>query len=209
MTSPDLVVLCATDLSDTAAHAADIAALFARALGAPLRLIHVTDLGPQQDTIAVPTSMRVAASALRARLRQRAEEAAGQLEVERARVAELAPGVDAELVEGRPWEAIVEAATRLGAVLVVVAPHGEHGPREVVRGGLRERLLGSTADRVVRYAPCPVLVTSPVLAAPKTLEGSRWLAAVDFSEGSQVAVDMARAWATRAHGAPVLVHVLP
>lgn len=209
MTSPDLVVLCATDLSDSAAHAANIAALCAKALGMPLHLIHVADLGPHDDTLAVPASMKAASDALRGRLRRRAEEAAARLEVERARVAELAPGVEVDLVEGRPWEAIVEAASRLGAALVVVAPHGQRGPREVVHEGLRERLLGSTADRVVRHAPCPVLVTSPVLEPPKTLEGVRWLAAVDFSEVSQIAVDITRAWAARTHGSPVLVHVLP
>ena len=32
---------------------------------------------------------------------------------------------------------------------------------------------------------------------------------VDFSEVSQVAVDVARAWAKRTQGSPVLVHVLP
>lgn len=45
---------------------------------------------------------------------------------------------------------IVNAAAELGADLVVINTHG--------RTGLKHMMLGSTAERVVRCAPCPVLV---------------------------------------------------
>jgi nucleotide-binding universal stress UspA family protein len=45
---------------------------------------------------------------------------------------------------------IVEAAKETGADLIVISTHG--------RSGLAHVLLGSTAERVVRHAPCPVLV---------------------------------------------------
>jgi nucleotide-binding universal stress UspA family protein len=45
---------------------------------------------------------------------------------------------------------IVEAAKHLDIDLVILATHG--------RSGLAHVLLGSTAERVVRHAPCPVLV---------------------------------------------------
>jgi len=50
---------------------------------------------------------------------------------------------------GRPFAEITEAATEYQASLIVLATHGYTGLKHV--------LLGSTAERVVRHAPCPVL----------------------------------------------------
>ena len=52
--------------------------------------------------------------------------------------------------EGPPWRAIVHAAEEEKADLVAIARHGVHA--------LGEDILGSTTDRVLRHAPCPVLV---------------------------------------------------
>lgn len=51
---------------------------------------------------------------------------------------------------GPPWQVIVTVAQRLGAGLIVVGTHG--------RTGLTRAMLGSVAERVMRHAPCPVLV---------------------------------------------------
>jgi nucleotide-binding universal stress UspA family protein len=51
---------------------------------------------------------------------------------------------------GQPHTEIVEAARELGADLIVLSTHGHTG--------LTHALLGSTAEKVVRHAPCPVLV---------------------------------------------------
>jgi nucleotide-binding universal stress UspA family protein len=50
---------------------------------------------------------------------------------------------------GAPYNEIATAAKRLKAGLIVITTHG--------RTGLSHALLGSTAERVVRHAPCPVL----------------------------------------------------
>jgi universal stress protein A len=50
---------------------------------------------------------------------------------------------------GAPYGEITAAAERLQAGLIVITTHG--------RTGLRHALLGSTAERVVRHATCPVL----------------------------------------------------
>lgn len=66
--------------------------------------------------------------------------------------AQLADGVKAEPVLrlGKPYVEITTAARELGADLIVITTHGYTGLTHVV--------LGSTAERVVRHAPCPVLV---------------------------------------------------
>jgi nucleotide-binding universal stress UspA family protein len=59
---------------------------------------------------------------------------------------------------GRPFEAIMDLAEQEKADLVVIGP----GKAKT----LRERAFGSTADRIVRAAPVPVLVVRLAHAAP-------------------------------------------
>lgn len=54
---------------------------------------------------------------------------------------------------GRPFEEIIRAAKETGQDLIIISTHGQGGP------GNGE--FGSTAERVVRYATCPVLVVRP------------------------------------------------
>jgi nucleotide-binding universal stress UspA family protein len=60
----------------------------------------------------------------------------------------LAP-IGREVAVGVPWEAVCEAARRHEADLLVIGSHGY--------GGL-DRLLGTTAAKIVNHAPCNVLV---------------------------------------------------
>ena len=52
--------------------------------------------------------------------------------------------------QGRSFHEIAEAARTLKADLIIISTHGY--------SGLKHALLGSTTERVVRHAPCPVLV---------------------------------------------------
>lgn len=63
------------------------------------------------------------------------------------------PKVHRRLRSGSPANEIIKAARQLGAGLVVIAAGG--------RGLSEAALLGSTAQRVQHYAPCPVLVVRP------------------------------------------------
>ncbi|HYZ15281.1 MAG TPA: universal stress protein [Candidatus Acidoferrum sp.] len=62
-----------------------------------------------------------------------------------------AAGLDADidLVDGNPVDALLGAAKERVAQLIVMGTHG--------RTGVERWELGSVAERVVRYAPCPVL----------------------------------------------------
>lgn len=74
-----------------------------------------------------------------------------------ARLADLAkkeipPTVHASPLvrHGAPWEEITRLAKERKADLIVIGTHGHTGFKHLV--------LGSTAEKVVRYAGCPVLV---------------------------------------------------
>ena len=51
---------------------------------------------------------------------------------------------------GHPGEEVVDYAEEIGADLIIVPSHGHHGMKRFV--------LGSVAEKIVRYAKCPVLV---------------------------------------------------
>jgi nucleotide-binding universal stress UspA family protein len=69
------------------------------------------------------------------------------------------PKVHKKVRSGSPANEIIKAAQQLGAGLVVVASGG--------RGVSDTVLVGSTAQRVQHYAPCPVLVVRPARRKPR------------------------------------------
>lgn len=74
------------------------------------------------------------------------------------------PKVHRRLRSGSPANEIIKTAKQLGAGLVVVASGG--------RGISGTVLLGSTAQRVQHYAPCPVLVVRPTPRKPSARKRS-------------------------------------
>ncbi|MFQ5509994.1 MAG: universal stress protein [Leptospirillia bacterium] len=82
----------------------------------------------------------------------------------RLRLKELAEGGEADgltvehkVVSGKPWEEIIRLAAETSADLVVLGTHG--------RTGISHNAIGSTAERVVQRAGCPVLVVRPTKPA--------------------------------------------
>ena len=68
-------------------------------------------------------------------------------------------GIEEEMVEkilvryGRSYNEITDAARTLKSDLIIISTHGYTG--------LKHAFLGSTTERVVRHAKCPVLVVRP------------------------------------------------
>lgn len=153
MAFPPQHVLVATDLSEASRPALESAAFFGREHGAKLQLLHVFDPSPY-----VPTTMMAGASALLSQAAKEMRESFERALEERRE--ELFPGMDVEIVTLRrddPGAGIAEQAKAIGADLIIVGSHG--------RTGLKRVLLGSVAERVVRLAPCPVLVVRSAEAA--------------------------------------------
>lgn len=65
-------------------------------------------------------------------------------------IGEVPCPVHTELLEGSPAEAIIEVATAQKSDLIVMGSRG--------LGRLAGLLLGSTSQKVVAHAPCPVLI---------------------------------------------------
>lgn len=80
---------------------------------------------------------------------QRLEGAGKEL---RALAKSLGAGVPVESMVrlGRAWKEITDTARAIPADLLIVSTHGYTG--------IQHALLGSVAEKVVRHAPCPVLV---------------------------------------------------
>ncbi len=137
-------ILVATDFSDTASAGVDWAIELAGNLGARIELIHAL-LVPSRATDFVPSPPDFT-EALQ-------EAASGRLNEITRRVKEQDIEVTAELKLGVPSQVILDAANDKKADLIVIGTRG--------LSGLRHLLLGSTAERVVQHADCPVLTVHP------------------------------------------------
>ncbi|HMU92668.1 MAG TPA: universal stress protein [Anaerolineales bacterium] len=135
-------ILLATDGSEHALHATQIAAELARNPTAKeLRIVVAYDVIPPY--FGEP-NMQFAINA-------RMEEAQTILRKTIQTIGSIPCEIHTELIEGSAAEAIIDvAATRQSDVIVM----GSRG-----LGKLAGLLLGSTSQKVVAYAPCPVLVT--------------------------------------------------
>ncbi len=65
-------------------------------------------------------------------------------------VGDLSSEIHTEFIEGSPAEAIIEVATTRKSDVIVMGSRGH--------GTLVGLLLGSTSQKVVAHAPCPVLI---------------------------------------------------
>jgi universal stress protein A len=135
-------ILCPTDFSPTAQRAVDHAAELTRQFGSELVLLHVI---PPVDYPLRSFGMAEAFPHLNAELHQRARD---RLQAIRTELAGL-PKVEIELRDGPAHEQVLDCATARQVDLIVMGTHGHTG--------LKHMLLGSTAERVVRLATCPVL----------------------------------------------------
>ena len=146
-------ICCALDFSDTSRLAMARAAEMARQCGA--QLTHQPPSQPTVDLLVPARALEELATVDLAR-----DLAVWRTEAERI----ATTGVRTALVEGDPAAGILRYARDHGVDLLVLGTHG--------RTGLRRLVLGSVAERVVRQAPCPVMVVRP--KDPGAIEVDRW-----------------------------------
>lgn len=191
-------ILVPTDFSDQASQALRYAVPLARQLGGKISLLHVFDwlIAPAAFGAVVTDENRI-------------EEAARRKLDDLARVTVPPELLGNTLVRtGRAYREISDAARGLRMDLIVMATQG--------RTGLKRALLGSTAERVVRHAACPVLTVRSYVEAKSPSTKSRSLAPrinrilvpVDFSPRSKAAVRFAVGLAQTMKARIGLLHVV-
>jgi len=138
-------LLVPTDFSEDSEQAARYAVELAKRFQAEIHCIHVVDI--PADLLS--TSDYYMTGPSEAFLDQLREESKKNLEAFAKKNLE-GVGVRTAFLEGSPFVEIIRYAHNQEIDLVVIATHG--------RTGLRHVLFGSVAEKVVRKAPCPVLV---------------------------------------------------
>ena len=129
-------ILVPVDFSDCSRKALQYAIPFARQFGAALTLLHAVQRYPAAPEVVVLETDSVEAA--------------------KRELAELSGSIDTAVQSrtvvrlGTPHLEIVNAAREQGVDLIIIATHGH--------SGLAHVFLGSTTEKVVRHAPCPVLV---------------------------------------------------
>jgi nucleotide-binding universal stress UspA family protein len=136
-------ILVPTDFSESAQHALTYGVSFAREYEAELILIHVVEtltVGYASDLFPVPMA-------------EVFDEISGHARTE---IAKLAAAIRAKeipvremVVQGKPSAEITRIAREESVDIIVLGTHG--------KGMFDQALFGSTAERVIRKAPCPVL----------------------------------------------------
>jgi nucleotide-binding universal stress UspA family protein len=140
-------ILVPTDFSESARHALTYGISFAREFEAELLVLHVVEtipVGYASDLFPVPMA-------------EVFQEMSGYARAELAKLAALAKEkgvVVREMVtQGKPSAEIVRVAKEETIDMIVLGTHGT--------GILDKAIFGSTTERVVRHAPCPVLTCRP------------------------------------------------
>jgi nucleotide-binding universal stress UspA family protein len=187
-------LLLATDFSPWARQAEEHAASLASSWRTHLTVMSVLEFPPGLNP-DYPVNQQY--------LAERMKDASERLADYKTRLARRGLEVSTRIATGLPSEEVVAAAEAEGSDLIVLGTRG--------KSGLAHVLLGSTAERVIRTAPCPVLAvrmeqTDGTLQAGLMLE--RILVPIDFSDCSLDAVEYAAVVAQQAQASVELLHVL-
>lgn len=134
-------IMVPTDYSPSAENALDLAVKFAEAYGAKISLIHAY----QVPADIYPYTLYITEGMLE-KIKETHE-----MKMESLRKHLEGKGVEVEgtVVRGESHDAIAQAARERQADLIVMGTRGVTG--------LKHLALGSTAERTVRYADCPVI----------------------------------------------------
>ena len=147
-------ILVPLDFSDVTPAVVEAASSLAKAFGAHVTLLHISD--PDPDFVgyeAGPESVRMAVARDFRSEHQKLEEWKQQL---------AGAGVEAASlhIQGPHADKILQEAERLRADLIVMGSHG-HGP-------LYDLLVGTVTSGILKRTRCPVLVVPAVRAGADT-----------------------------------------
>ncbi len=137
-------ILVPTDFSEDSLKAVPYASLLAKRFGAKVYLLHVLDDLKGIAGFYVP---HISTEILEEEMEK---EARRMLTTFRKRYLKGLNDVEETLLKGAPEEEIVRFAQEKGVDVIVMASHG--------RTGMDRILLGSTVERVLKKASCPIFL---------------------------------------------------
>ena len=188
-------ILCPIDFSDASAHAIDHAVAIARWYDGRITAVHVLDrwFGYEPPILfaepgglkALPATREAVALMLDSCLQPAA----------RAQVS-----YDTRIEQGATADCLLECARGISADLIVIGTHG--------RSGFERFLLGSVTEKVLRKANCPVLTVPPRAATTSFLPFAHVLCAIDFSEPSLQALQVALSISKESDAQLTALHVI-
>ena len=185
-------VLCPVDFSPASRGALHYAIAIAQRLESPLTVVAVDDA---LVTNVVDTRMGEGWARANTERQLRAFVATAGAEPRRIAYA---------VTTGKPAAAILTVARKIGSDLIVMGSHG--------RTGVRKRVFGATAERVLRDTAVPVLLASadPGSLSPDDLSriADPMLVPVDFSSASALQVRAAGLIAGALHLRVLIGHVI-
>ncbi|SPP63064.1 universal stress protein [Nitrospira lenta] len=192
-------VFLATDFSKWALRAEEYACCLAATWRATLTVLTVLEFPPGINP-EYPVNQVYLSELMKA--------GAKQLVELKARASSRGIALHTRIATGIPCEEVLAAVKAEDSDLVVVGTKG--------KSGLAHVLLGSTAERVIRTASCPVLtvrmdpdeVYSAEAGSCGGISLNRILVPVDFSDCSLDAVEYAALMAQRHRASVTLLHVL-
>ena len=194
-----LRILFATDGSQGSVTAEAYACALAQSWGASLTVMSVLEFPPGMDPDYAVNRLY---------LDGLMKEVTTKLVDLKARAVALGISVQSYIATGIPSEEVLAVARAEGTELIVVGTRG--------KSGLEHVLLGSTAERIIRKAPCPVWTVpmerhcadgSTSTEKPSTTP-KRVLVPVDFSDCSLDALEYGALIAQRSNASLKLLHVL-
>lgn len=141
-------VLFATDFSDYSLTAANYAIDIAEQYNAKLHLLHVLEKIP--PILAIRT-LDLSQEKILSSMEEEANSALNKIASDFK--SKTTNEIVTALKKGIDYQEIVDYSKEAKIDLIVIATHG--------RTGILHTLIGSVAEKVVRYAQCPVLVITP------------------------------------------------
>ena len=193
-------ILVPTDFSASSLTAIECALPLLKSLKAELHLVHVSERDyPLADMAAIP--LILPESAITPRVRRHLHRVANKYSLHLTRE-------NIHALHGRPFEEICHLARERAVDLIIMSSRGNTG--------LKRLALGSTAEHVVRYSPCPVLVIHPTeeqspnrgtkIVGKNRLNFSRIIVPIDFSGCSLKGLAYAKTLAKRFRSKLILLN---